>query len=154
MNKTISNMNSMKKSILLMTFVFLGIKCQCQEIKLINPKCVKCKIEYINEVRDRIDSLNYQIVLNFLCTIDKKCENNAEFSEYSNETLFMVLSKKPNWVIDILDKYNLAKEYILENLGTPVNDGINVEEVRTMVEKVKTKSSTKSKILNALKVPK
>ena len=134
-----------------MFFEFLVITSKCQKVKLVDYKCDKCKIEYINQIRNKPESASYESVLNFLCTFDENCINNAEFSEYSNETLFLILSIKPNVVIEIFDKYVLSTEYILKNIKNPVDDSINIEKIILEVEKVKTKSQSKLKILNALK---
>ena len=58
-----------------------------------DKNCKSCDIEKVKIVNDHLDSLTFQIVKDFLCTFDKSCINNAEYSEWSNETLFLVIEK-------------------------------------------------------------
>ena len=66
--------------------------------------CDKCNIDKVKIVNEHLDSLTFQIVSDFLCTFDSSCIKNAEYSEWSNETLFKVLVKAPTIFLKLLQR--------------------------------------------------
>ncbi len=84
--------------------------------------CTKCSIEYVKVVNTEINALTLDLVKDFLCTFDKSCDNNAEFSEWSTETLFLVIQKYPKLFIDAVSDKRLDIPCILKALENPLYD--------------------------------
>jgi len=114
---------------------------------------IRCNSEVLLNVAENIDSLDKNIIKDFLMTFSKDCENNAEFSQWSNELLFKVLLNYPKSIILILetDKSDLEKNIILQMLRNPNNDLIDIGQIMTEIEKVNIDNQTKLEIMNILK---
>src|SRR5690606_30369658 len=56
----------------------------------------KCDLNIVLEVSENQDNLDLKLVSRFLRTLNGECTNNVEFSEFSNEMLFVVLVKRPD----------------------------------------------------------
>jgi len=86
----------------------------------------------------------------FLCTIDEKCKSHAEFSQFSNAVLFLLLEKEPELTIELLSKYKFQLDYILEMISQPVNDGIDLNKVANELMKVNKNIELRDSIINAI----
>ncbi len=90
--------------------------------------CIKCDGKIVLKVSETLDSLKYNDVMKFICTFDSTCRNNAEFSEFSNETLFLVINSNVNLLNKVL--HELGWEYISiikKELEDPVHDEIDLQ---------------------------
>lgn len=115
--------------------------------------CDKCKIEFVKEVKINIDNLTEEQAYNFLCCIDESCTNNVEFTEFSNEMLYLLLYKKPELALRILSmNSNISLEYIKKQLENPVNDKIDVNNVYKNIENVGNYESVKKELLSSIKL--
>lgn len=113
--------------------------------------CVKCNIEMVILMDTAIDHLTPPIVRNFLCTFDKSCTNNSEFSEISNAVLFKLVDINPTLFLTVFkDLAYKNKEVIINELEKPLLD-FNLPEISDKVKAVKTASRDKGKVLKALK---
>jgi len=135
------------KLVFLILLLFMLFFCKGQGKQTVK----KCDSEVITATKEKLDSLSETDVLKFFSVFDSRCSTDAEFSEYSNEVLFLVLEKQPELFISVIEKYScLSKDYILEVIKHPVNDLIKIERIKFEVLKVKTKSKVKDEIIRCL----
>lgn len=119
-------------------------------ISYANKNCNKCDLEKVKIVNEHIDSLTFEIVSDFICTYNDSCKNNAEFSEWFNETLFKILDKSPNLFISVIIKEQLDYCFLLEEVENPILD-FDFQEIYNKLKLVPTSNNIKSKFLVALK---
>jgi hypothetical protein len=114
----------------------------------------KCDIEILGQINEDKENLNQKDINNFLLTFDKSCGTNIEYSEFSNELLFMVLDKHTQTLVTVMEKErkNLDTEYILYEIGNPINDSFNLKNLMTKVDNVKVVGKVKGQIIEKLKV--
>ena len=114
--------------------------------------CEDCDFKSVVNTRNSLDALNFEIVEGFLGTFDNKCENNIEFLQMSNETLFDVVYNSPGLFLKVLQYGNLDNhDLILEELKHPVHDGINVDVILEKIKSQSDKYMYKYDVLTALK---
>lgn len=107
--------------------------------------CEKCNIEKISIVDKNIDSLNYQMVYEFLCTFDSTCNINAEYTEWSNEVLFKVLEKAPKLFFQVILKEKLQNEVILNEIKGPILDP-NIKKIYDKIKEITILDNIKKNI--------
>jgi|GEM_PF-5448943 len=76
------------------TIPVVNVKTETSELtfnEVNKQECEKCDRQKVLAVSQNMDSLNYQLVYDLLCTFDESCSRNAEYSEFSNEVLYKVL---------------------------------------------------------------
>ena len=117
-----------------------------QEIK-------KCDIGVLGQINVDKDNLNEKDIKDFLFTFDKTCNTNIEYSEFSNELLFMVLDKHTQTMVTVMEKEkkNLETEYILYEISSPINDSFDLKNLITKVDHVKVAGKLKGQIIEKLK---
>lgn len=100
-----------------------------------------------------MDSLNKEEFLCFIGTFDPRCIANVEYSEYSNEVLFRVLLKHPEYLIHYVadKKHEKGTEYILARLSAPVSDAVPSEQYIEAVSEAEGSQEGKGPIIQALK---
>lgn len=116
-----------------------------------------CSTDILRKTEKNIDNLDLVLVADFLATFHESCENNAEFSEWSNELLFKVISKKPDRFLELISKNSsLSRDYIIDELKSPIHDQIDLDIVADNIEKLEIPNSEewKSKIINSLETAK
>lgn len=74
-----------------------------------------CSIKVLKNTDERIDNLDLKTVAEFLASFHKDCSNNVEFSEWSNELLFKVAHKKPDLLLQLLDKNDSINKELIKN---------------------------------------
>jgi len=110
-----------------------------------------CSIEILGETNQTIDDLSLIQVAFFLATFHKDCEKNIEYSEWSNELLFEVLNRQPEYFLQLLSKNDsLDKALILENLKSPINDKLNIHNLIDNLSKIQDYAQVKLEVINAL----
>jgi len=114
-----------------------------------DKNCKKCDLEKVKTVNEHLDSLTFQIVNEFLCTFDNSCINNAEYSEWSNETLFKVLDKAPTIFFQVVAKGQVDKKILLRQIENPIND-IDIQIIYNKIKETKVPTDLKTEYLNAL----
>jgi hypothetical protein len=114
-------------------------------------KCIKCDLDKLELISSHLDSISKSMISEFLCTFDKKCKDDAEFGEYSNELLFRVIEKAPKLFIEVLStKSNETKELILNELSDPAVE-MDYQKIFDRVKKGAPSSDLKTKILIKIK---
>ncbi|HBX86008.1 MAG: hypothetical protein A2W97_00950 [Bacteroidetes bacterium GWE2_40_63] len=132
-------------------------KSQKDEIKIDSSKVEvekkKCDTELVLRIEQSISNLSQNDILEFINNINSDCKNNVEFIEYYNEVLFEVLEKYPAEFCNCMKSVDRnQQELICEELKEPVNDGINLENVKKAVENSGCQAETKGMILESIKV--
>jgi hypothetical protein len=114
---------------------------------------VKCDISIVSATQNNVDQLTEKDVIDFLSTFGDACKNNAEFGEYSNEVLFLILDKQTDLTIKTMttEEQKLEIDVILDDISSPINDIINVKAILEKVERVKVNGSIKKKVIERLK---
>ncbi len=118
--------------------------------KVIDTTKIHCNINILKNISEKLDNLTEKDLNLFLMTFDKKCKNNIEYEEFSNELLFQILDKYPFQTIKILNRNNkISLPVILNELKEPVNDGIDLNKI---IKQLKNNPNRLSlKILRILK---
>ena len=112
-------------------------------------ECEKCSTSIVRETEQRLQRLNKKSLTKFLCTFGESCSLNVEFSEYSNELLFLVLEKHPETFVACMRNGSVEHEYVYKELAYP----LVYERITCLIDKIKgTKGDEiiKKRILNAL----
>jgi hypothetical protein len=114
--------------------------------------CEKCNIEKVKTINDNLDNLTFKMVDEFLCTFDKSCENNVEFSEWSNEMLFKVLDKSTELYFKVLTNGKIENaEIILDEIKNPIVE-IDYQKIYNNIKKVDTQEKLKKEYLRVIKI--
>jgi hypothetical protein len=123
------------------------------KIKTFTDDTCRCNHNCWPALGDSTMNLTTGQIFNFLKTFDIECNNNAEFSEWSNEKLFKIIEfNADNFLKSIeIHKADLNFDYILKEFGSPVNDGIDIKLVYKKVEQTKDNSNFKKQVLQILK---
>jgi hypothetical protein len=113
---------------------------------------LKCNISIVGEAYDNFDKVSESLMLKFLKTFGKDCRNNAEFSEFSNETLYKVIQGNPEIFAKTLENNLNQVDFneILFNLENPVNDLINLDLTINKIADTKIENSIKDKLIIAI----
>lgn len=115
--------------------------------------CIKCKIDAVKEVKNNIDNLTEEQAYNFLCCIDESCSINVEFTEFSNEILYLLLYKRPELALKILSIHsNISLNYLRKQLENPINDKIDVNNVYKSIEDVGNYEAMKKELLSSIQI--
>ena len=114
----------------------------------------KCDTSVVLATENNVGQLTQKDVSNFLMTFGKECQNNAEFSEFSNEVLFLVFDRQTQLVLKTItrEEKEFEMDVILNELGSPINDSIDIKKLLTKIDQVKTDSGLKKKIIEKLKI--
>jgi len=131
--------------------------------RLSNPHLIKpdsnyleywCSIEILNRTHTNIENLSLSEVAAFLATFHPSCTTNIEYSEWSNELLFKVLSLHPESALNIIDKNSsLYRNQIATELANPIHDNIEISQLISKLESVEIESfrRTRDIIIGILK---
>jgi hypothetical protein len=126
-------------------------KVEIQEISSIESN-KKCDIEKVVSLKKQLPNASNESIGAFLSTISADCNNNVEFSQFSNEVLFEVLEAKPRDVILIIGKENtIDKDEIYRMLESPINESVNLNELIANIDKLEIQNIEKTKFLEVLK---
>jgi hypothetical protein len=110
-------------------------------------KCEKCSIDICKKVLN--DVKNEGNIKLFLCTFDKSCTKSAEFSEMSDEVIYLILQKNLITFLKLNEKNNISEDRIFDKISTPLLD-YNYDSILKDVRKIKIYQSSKLKLIKAL----
>lgn len=114
-----------------------------------------CSMEVLKKTSESINRLDLITVAEFLASFHSECANNVEYSEWSNELLFEVAQKKPEFLLQLLNKNDsLDKDLIKSKFENPMHDGFNINEIIKKVELSNSPKEIKEEITNSLKIAK
>lgn len=113
----------------------------------------KCDGTVVLSTQNKVGRLTEKDLRDFLLTFGKECQNNVEFSEFSNEVLFLVLDKHTELTLKTIEKEEkkIELDEILNDLSSPISDMIVVKNLISKVEKVRIDSRLKKLILDRLR---
>lgn len=116
----------------------------------IDSSCLKCNGQYVRYIKLNIDNLDTISIENFLCTIEKSCKNNVEFSQFSNKVLFLLLLNYCDLTVELLSTNEYQIEYICEMLSHPIHDGLDVDGVAERLKERDDHKVVRMKLLHSL----
>jgi hypothetical protein len=118
-----------------------------------NDSC-KCNYSCWPIINDSINKLPEKQILSFLKTLGTICQNNIEFSEYSNEVLFKILKIAPSSTIKTIENHETELEIsvILKEIENPIHDGLDLQNILRLIKVVKPESKIKSRIIESIKL--
>ncbi|MBL7851791.1 MAG: hypothetical protein JNN04_12885 [Cyclobacteriaceae bacterium] len=131
---------------ILTLLISFAITSSGQEIK-------KCDGAVLSATSEKLGKLNQREIRNFLLTFGKECRNNVEYSEWSNELLFAILNNQTELSLKTIEKFetSIDLEEILADLGSPINDTIDVKALIPKVDQIQFNGKLKQQILIKLK---
>lgn len=111
-----------------------------------------CDIDIVAFTKKNIETLDQKNILKFLKGLKSDCENNVEFSQFSNTVLFMLLNNKTQELLKSIydNQESLEVTYIIKMVSNPVSDQFDLREIKTKVKSSKTDNSLKLQILKAI----
>ncbi len=113
-------------------------------------ECEKCDGQKVHVVSQSMDDLNYQLIYDLLCTFDESCSKNVEYSEFSNEVLYKVLSKHPKAIVELIsDSPELDSECIYKQISFPLLD-YDYSAIINSLEEIEGDEKVKILIINSL----
>ncbi|MCG8384207.1 MAG: hypothetical protein MJA30_01600 [Cytophagales bacterium] len=113
-------------------------------------ECEKCDGQKVLAVSQSMDDLNYQLIYDLLCTFDESCSKNVEYSEFSNEVLYKVLSKHPKAIVELIsDSPELDSEYIYKQISFPLLD-YDYSAIINSLEEIEGNEKVKTLIIKSL----
>jgi hypothetical protein len=117
-----------------------------------NYDSTKCRTDPLLTIHQNIEKLNKQMVLDFLRTFSVNCEANIEFSEWSNELLFNILSAEPELTLEVLSKNlnELDTVSIYQELESPLHDLIPIDSITTKIKQLNIDEQLKKSVLGRL----
>lgn len=98
----------------------------------ITQKCQKCDIKPL-KVISKTEEPNLQQIKSFICTLDASCQNNVEFSEFSNELVWKLITQDAKLFNQAL--HDLGWKYVklvCDELENPI-EGVNLQQIFTAV---------------------
>lgn len=112
----------------------------------------KCDISILRRTNERMGYLDKEEIGDFLYTFGYECQNNIEYSEWSNELIFSLLDVQTELTLRTLEterrKIDINK--ILADISTPSGDPVNLEKIITKIEHVRINKRFKKEILISL----
>ena len=164
MRNVSANANKQTTMKLILKFAFLGILIQGLFFDKVSGLTLDYKTDRLKDtckcnyscwpvIKDSINGLTEQQILSFLKSLGHDCDNNVEFSEVSNETLFKIMEFNSARFISVIEKHQTEIEFskILKMIENPINDGVDLVKMSKLVNNVKIDSETKSRIIESLK---
>ncbi|WP_330443799.1 hypothetical protein [Flavobacterium sp. C4GT6] len=129
--------------------VLLLLSCKTNNSISQNP----CNTDYLYKL-ENADTLNDRKIFLFLKNYNNtECANNAEYCQWRNELLFLLLANHTNQFLSQLDRIP-DKAKILDELASPVHDGIDITSVLDKVKTYDKYPETKQEVIVALNTAK
>jgi hypothetical protein len=101
-------------------------ECYYEQLAVVN--------EWLKNGSERINYIDADVVLKSAVAL---CLTGAEQSQIFNETLYLYLLKKPSDLIELLEEGSYGEEIfenIKLNLENPINDGIDLQQIKNKLE--------------------
>lgn len=110
----------------------------------------KCNVEYLVSLEERLNDLAYEDISVFMKRFKEECNDNIEYSQYSNELLFRILHRYPAFVIEALEEIDLGtKEIIFSKLSESVLDH-DYDDIIKAVNRADGNESIKKQIISSI----
>jgi len=136
------------------SITFFAIAFSMLSSTLCGQSTTKCDMAKLLDVSKNVGKVTHQEMVDFLLTFGEECQNNVEYSEWSNELLFELLDKQTELIVKTIAHQTKVIELaaILKNLEEPIQDRFNLKAINDKVEKVKFDPDVKKEIINRLKI--
>ncbi len=136
------------------SITFFAIAFSMLSSSLCGQSTAKCDMAKLLDVSKNVSKVTHQEMVDFLLTFGEECQNNVEYSEWSNELLFELLEKQTELIVKTIAHQTkvVELEAILENLEEPIHDRFNVKSIIAKVEKIKFDPDVKKEIINRLQI--
>jgi hypothetical protein len=92
------------------------------------PQCEVCDISFLARISKQ-GEVSQQDFNYLLCTMDKKCRNNAEFLEFYNEELFRFVMRQPSQFLQGFMVDSSKWDLLAFELANPVSDEYSTDSV-------------------------
>lgn len=115
-------------------------------------QCVKCDIGTIVQISTHRDSLTYELIRDFLCSIDQTCKNDAEYSAASNGTIFDLIDIATSSFFHVLEFEDVEVKLILKELENPIHEIIDLQMCYDRVEQMNINQKYRSEVLKAIEI--
>ncbi len=122
------------------------------EIVVGNSDISDCNYDYPIEIRNKIQTIGKQEILDFLITVKPICMQNVEYSESVNYLIFILLEEKTLEIVDVIENNNNIIDTLLiyEMISDPVSDLIELEAIKTKIDTLIIENKTKTRIIKSL----
>lgn len=138
--------DQMQLNNLSITLFLITIMCYSTGFAQNSEDTYEC-LDKVLTIKLQIDSVSLEKVNSFfICLADTQNANNVELGQFGNEILFKLLEINPKLFFDALECVDKnTKEYIMEELKSPIHDGIEIDLIFTKIsDMVKRKELDKS----------
>ena len=109
-----------------------------------------CEVLTLLYISQHLDSLTKETISLFLSTFSEECNNNAEFSQWSNELLFEVIKADVNLYMKTLNNGNPSNlGTILKELSNPIIE-FDLQEIYDLIKSSKAPTELIQKHLNSI----
>lgn len=112
----------------------------------------KCDSDILVRTSEKMGFLNKEEVKSFLMTFGAECKNNVEFSQWSNELLFLLIDAQTEMTLKILEKENkkIEMNVIFEDISSPIHDIRNIPKIIEKAERVRIDRKLKGLVIGKL----
>lgn len=106
------------------------------------------------QLNKKLNKLTKTHLDNFLKTFSTECNNNIEFSEWSNELLYEVINSYPKELITLLHDSSSTYELpvIYEELKSPLTDKYIPAEIIEKIKLLNINSPETDSVISALEI--
>lgn len=113
-------------------------------------QCIKCDLDLCKIIDTFSANISTNNINCFIESLNNKCKDNVEFSEFSNSILFKISYKQADEILNALDKDNIDTAYILDIYRNPLLD-YDIDSLISIFEQSKINSRFKTQIIKQLK---
>ncbi|MEQ9288687.1 MAG: hypothetical protein RIG77_17330 [Cyclobacteriaceae bacterium] len=119
------------------------------DISLSSLEPTPCNIYVILYAHENIDSMSTKALDIFLRVFSEECNDNAEFSEFSQEMIFEVFGKYPSEVVELITKKDYNLSALTAELEAPLLDPL-IEPIITGITSTGIKNAKIDSVISAL----
>lgn len=144
----------MNKTIYIIILILLAIWANGLALAGKKDPCRELEFDYCIDktgcISDNLNSLKSDHLINFFKTFsDKRCENNVEYLEWSNELLFNVIEKRPKLFFETL--FSMSKNEI-DAVIEDINDPLLTQDWAKLYKRINNSDLKKKHKIRALKL--
>ena len=95
-----------------------------------------CDIDKLVAIQENIEQLESAQVEAFILDLNQSClENQVEYAELANQTLFMLLTNQSEMLLRALSDHSKTVDWVIINdmLSEPISDEFDLEKIRTVL---------------------
>jgi hypothetical protein len=119
------------------------------DISLSSLEPTPCNIYVILYAHENIDSMSTKALDIFLSVFSEECNDNAEFSEFSQEMIFEVFGKYPSEVAELITKKDYNLSALTAELEAPLLDPL-IEPIIAGIKSTGIKNTKIDSVISVL----